>query len=106
MNGSTRWDIYVGLNDQNGKAVSKNKADKAFTEVVNSLTGVFGGCTLISAVGAWGAHREDSVIISVITELPNDTAIEEIHACAVYLKNTLNQAAVLVTKTALENYVV
>lgn len=103
MNAQTQWQIFVGLNDgDTNLPLSAARVEKAVSRAVDDLSGVFGGCEISSGIGAWGAVREDTVILTVITNLPNDEARESIRVAAIVLQNRLNQQAILITKTALE----
>lgn len=102
MNNHTQWQLFVGLSDSKGRALTKKTVDVAIGSVIDALTEVFGGATLESSVGAWGAIREDSLIITVITSVPNDTALAELTAVAHYLKDTLRQESIFITKCPIE----
>ena len=101
MNTFTNWQIFVGC-ESNGKAIPQKRLDVAIDKAVDVLAQMFGGCTLQHGVGAWGTTREDTIIISVLTDLPNDSTIDTIIGVAGTLKDTLKQEAVLVTKSTIE----
>lgn len=102
MNAATKWEIFVGLSDDKGEPIKAERVQKVFSKLVDGLTADFGGCTLTPTTGAWGAVREDSVVVSVITTVPNVEAEEFIRHAAIFLKNHLRQQAVFVSKTAIE----
>lgn len=103
MNTATEWKLYIGLNDgRTGKPVKVDRVTATFKALVDGLSADFGGCTLTTTTGAWGDVREDSVIVGVITDKPNDEAYPLLHDAAVYAKNHLRQQAVLITKQVIE----
>lgn len=100
MNANTQWQIFIGTNDgDTGLPLAEARINKTVIKICNGLSEAFGGCTVQQAVGAWGAVREDSV---VITALPNDEAEAHINAAAAFALNRLNQQSVLITKSAIE----
>lgn len=103
MNVAIEWKLYIGLNDgRTGKPIKAERVQATFKGLVDGLTEDFGGCTLTAATGAWGNVREESVVVTVISERPLAEAYPLIRDAAVYAKNHLRQETVYLSKRVIE----
>jgi hypothetical protein len=93
---AVKFQIFVGHNHgTTGQPLTDKRLEHAFGKVAEVLGEKVGGATFQAGVGVWGTVREDSTIITVISDASAETVIIE---TAEYLKRVLQQNAVLVTR--------
>ena len=94
--------IFVGTGE-NKRHEKIDNVPLRLKQCASFLSSIFGGCTIIPAIGAWNETpekliEEESVIFEISTDKP-----QKINKAAKMLKNIFEQNSVLVSSMATES---
>lgn len=90
-NMSNEITIYIGADNATGK-INQDYLNKIET----FFFGVCDGFTLLRSVGYWHGHKEESVVIKIITD--SDFFFKSLLKELEVLRSDLNQSAILATE--------
>lgn len=89
----------TGLNHA-GKAIRENTRKAAISLIIDQTASSFPGGFLQTGVGLWGAVREIGYTLTIELELQDD---EKINDLARFIRDTLDQESVLVSRHQVES---